>query len=209
MVERTIINFRGNNPPKAINRLKSFWRSLVNHMRWGRKFMSLGWGSRIEGFVLLNNPDQISIGRRTGIRSYARMETYGPKSNTPKISIGENAQIQNFFHCSALMSVKIGNNVLIGSRVTIIDSDHLFDDPVRPAVKCPECVCAPVVIEDGAWLAEGCVILKGVTVGERAVVAANAVVTKDVPPYTIVGGIPAKIIGKIDINKRANDETSK
>jgi len=58
---------------------------------------------------------------------------------------------------------------------------------------------APVVIiEDGVWLGEGCVILKGVTVAERAVVGANAVVTKDVPPFTVVGGVPAHVIHKID-----------
>ena len=52
--------------------------------------------------------------------------------------------------------------------------------------------------EAEAWLGEGCVILKGVTVGERAVVGANAVVTKDVPPFTVVGGVPARVIRKIN-----------
>ncbi|MCK4793480.1 MAG: hypothetical protein KAV87_57660 [Desulfobacteraceae bacterium] len=52
--------------------------------------------------------------------------------------------------------------------------------------------------EDGAWLGEGCVILKGVTVGERAVVGANVVVTKDVPPFTVIGGVPARSIRNIN-----------
>ena len=56
----------------------------------------------------------------------------------------------------------------------------------------------PVIIKDGAWLGEGCVILKGVTVGKRAVVGANAVVTQDVPDYTVVGGVPARVIRRID-----------
>jgi acetyltransferase-like isoleucine patch superfamily enzyme len=59
------------------------------------------------------------------------------------------------------------------------------------------------VIEDEVWIGEGAVILKGVTVGRRAVIGANAVVTKDVAPYTVVGGIPARVIKKIEICKNA------
>jgi acetyltransferase-like isoleucine patch superfamily enzyme len=58
-----------------------------------------------------------------------------------------------------------------------------------------------VVIGDGAWLGEGCVILKGVKVGQRAVIGANAVVTKDVPSFAIVGGIPARVIRIIDLSE--------
>jgi acetyltransferase-like isoleucine patch superfamily enzyme len=62
-------------------------------------------------------------------------------------------------------------------------------------------VTKPVVIGDGAWLGEGCVILKGVKVGQRAVIGANAVVTKDVPSFAIVGGIPARVIRIIDLSE--------
>ena len=56
----------------------------------------------------------------------------------------------------------------------------------------------PIIIEDDAWLATRCMVLKGVTIGKGAVVAAGAVVTKDVPPYTMVAGVPAKAIKKIN-----------
>lgn len=88
--------------------------------------------------------------------------------------------------------------MLISGRVYITDHDHVFDDRELSASKCYKLISAPVVVENGAWLGEGCVILKGVKVGERAVVGANAVVTKDVPPFTVVGGVPARIIRKIN-----------
>lgn len=59
------------------------------------------------------------------------------------------------------------------------------------------------MIEDGAWLGQGCAILKGI--GKRAVVGANAVVTKDVPPFSIVGGIPARVIRKMGLYRRKED----
>jgi len=148
---------------------------------------------------MLTNPRAISIGKKVLIRKGARLEAVGePDGGRPKITIGEGTVIQFYFHCGAAKSVTIGKNVLISGRVFVTDHDHVFDDHQLPARKCHELKSAPVVIEDGAWLGEGCVILKGVTVGERAVVGANAVVTKDVPPFTVVGGVPARIIHNID-----------
>lgn len=110
------------------------------------------------------------------------------------IEIGDNTVIHLNFHCGAADSVKIGRDVLIAGNVYITDHDHVFDHSGRPARWEEGLISKPVVIEDGVWLGEGCVILKGVTVGKRSVVGANAVVTRDVPPGTVVGGIPAKVI---------------
>ncbi|HUU15938.1 MAG TPA: acyltransferase [Sedimentisphaerales bacterium] len=148
---------------------------------------------------MLRNPRSISIGKKVLIRKGARLEAVGePDGERPKITIGDGTAIQFYFHCGAAESVTIGKNVLISGRVYITDHDHVFDDPELPARNCSKLKSAPVVIEDGVWLGEGCVILKGVTVSERAVVGANAVVTKDVPPFTVVGGVPARVIRKID-----------
>jgi acetyltransferase-like isoleucine patch superfamily enzyme len=130
----------------------------------------------------------------------ARIEAVGPANgHNPTIEIGDHTSIQMYFHCGAAESVKIGRNVLIAGRVYITDHDHVFDDPVLAARETKELIAKPVVIEDGAWLGEGCVILKGVTVGRRAVVGANAVVTRNVPPGAVVGGIPARVIRTIDL----------
>ena len=150
---------------------------------------------------MLTNSRAISIGKNVMILKGARLEAVGKiDSGRPKIIIGDDTAINMYFHCGASVNVTIGKNVLIAGRVYITDHDHVFDDPELPARNSRK--SEPVVIEDGVWLGEGCAILKGVTVGKRAVVGSNSVVTKDVPPLTVVGGIPARIIRQIELPSR-------
>ena len=166
---------------------------------WRARFYSFGWRAHVGRCDMLTNPKAISIGKRVLIRKGARLEAVGNwNGKSPKITIGNGCAIQFYFHCGAAKSVTIGNNVGIGGRVLITDHDHVFNAPGQPSFMCPKLNSKSVVIEDGATLLEGCVILKGVTVGMRAIVGANAVVTKDVPPFSIVAGIPARIISKIN-----------
>ena len=148
---------------------------------------------------MLTNPKAIKVGKRVQIRKGARLEVVNGFDDGVKMSIGEGTSIHFYFHCSAAESVTIGSDVLIAGRVYITDHDHVFDDPDSATIKCRRLKTAPVVIEDSVWLGEGCVILKGVTVGRRSVVGANAVVTKDVPAFSVVAGVPAHIIKKINI----------
>lgn len=99
-------------------------------------------------------------------------------------SIGHNAILDGRAHLT------IGNNVNISSEVCIWTRSHDIKSPDFAGTR------APVIIEDYVWLSCRVIVLQGVTVGEGAVVAAGAVVTKDVPPYTIVGGVPARKIGE-------------
>lgn len=105
-----------------------------------------------------------------------------------KLEIGDNCSIG--WHCllDARGGVKIADNVNISSYVKIITAGHDVRNQEFIGTE------APVVIDTNAWLATGCTVLEGVHIGEGAVVAAGAVVLKDVPPYTVVGGIPAKPI---------------
>ncbi len=82
--------------------------------------------------------------------------------------------------------IELGNDVAIADNVTISDSDNHSVDGQK--------VTAPIFIKDHVWIGKNAIVLKGVTIGEGAVVAAGAVVTKDVPPYTVVAGVPAKVI---------------
>ena len=95
----------------------------------------------------------------------------------------------------------IGKNVNIGSDVKIYTLQHDYND------ECFRVVGGPVIIEDYSWISVRAIILPNVKIGEGAVVAAGAVVTKDVKPYTIVGGIPAKYIG--ERNRKLNYRPSK
>ena len=88
-------------------------------------------------------------------------------------------------------SLKIGDSVSLGHDVIVLTSTHEIGAPQRRASK----LCSkPVIIDNGAWLGSRCTILPGVTIGAGAIVAAGAVVDKDVAPNTLVGGVPARII---------------
>src|SRR5690606_1472373 len=112
-----------------------------------------------------------------------------------KLIVGKNSRL-NGVHIDARHLVSIGENVRIAPYTIILDSDfhdvkdHFSDGPAYP-----------VYIEDNVWIATRATILKGVRIGEGSVVAAGAVVTKDIPPYSIAAGIPAKVIKRIDRNQ--------
>lgn len=182
------------NPRRLLNLADAVW----HYARWRWRFHSFGWRSRLGRCDMLTNARDISIGRRVLIRKGARLEAVGLDSGFgPKLIIGDGTAIQFYFHCGAAQQVKIGRNVLMGGRVYITDHDHSYDEPQMSARESPRMKIAPVEICDGAFLGEGCVILKGVRVGKRAVVAANAVVTRDVPDFAVVAGIPAKVVKQI------------
>ena len=95
----------------------------------------------------------------------------------------------------------IGDDVMFGPNVTIVTGDHRIDLPDRTMISVRDDEKLPendqdVVIENDVWIGATVTILKGVTIHSGSVVSAGAVVTKDVPPFTIVGGIPAKVIKK-------------
>ena len=109
-----------------------------------------------------------------------------------ELILGDNIQINNFCHIACAERVDIGNNVLISSHVYISDHDHRTDRQLD--VLSPELVCDPVKIGTNTWIGENVCILKGVKIGKNCTIAAQSVVTKDVPAYSIVGGVPAKCI---------------
>jgi acetyltransferase-like isoleucine patch superfamily enzyme len=91
--------------------------------------------------------------------------------------------------------VRIGNRAAIAPRVTLIVSAYPNKSRIRPFVKE---VRGRVTVEDDAWLGTGCIVFPGITIGRGAVVGAGAVVTKNVPAYAIVAGVPAKPIGRVN-----------
>ena len=94
--------------------------------------------------------------------------------------------------CTAMDSggIDIGDDVMLGPNVQLISSGH----PLDPATRRRAITTAPIRIGRGVWIAAGATVLQGVTVGDDAVVAAGAVVTRDVPPRTLVAGVPARVV---------------
>lgn len=107
---------------------------------------------------------------------------------TRQFSIGNNSVINAKCRLDNKGAISIGNNVSISQEVMILGADH---DPDSPGFKNRD---LPVTIHDYVWIGSRATILPGVNIGEGAVIAAGAVVNKDVEPYNIVGGVPAKFI---------------
>ena len=108
------------------------------------------------------------------------------------ITIGKNVFINHACSFLDMGGITIEDDVLIGPRVNLVTENHPLDPVDRRAL-----LTKPIVIKRNAWIGAGATVLPGVTVGENAVVAAGAVVSKDVAPNTVVGGVPAKFIKNI------------
>lgn len=149
----------------------------------------------------LHNSQYIKIGNRffagPGLRLEA-WDSYKEWKYQPSIVIGDGVACSQDVHIGAIASITIGDNVLIGSHVLI--TDHSHGDPSQSEMDVaflerPLTTKGPVVIHNNVWIGEGACILSGVTIGSGAIVGANSVVTRDVKPGQIVGGVPARPIG--------------
>jgi len=155
---------------------------VTNHIVAHIPFFALRhfWYRRVVG---------IRIGRGAAIFMGVYCYFYRPfYRSMEKVSIGENTVVSRRCLLDGRGGLDIGANVSISPEVSLITSEHLVNDPdfgVRDR---------SIVIGDRAWVGTRATILPGVTLGEGAVVAAGAVVNRDVPAYTVVGGVPAKPI---------------
>ena len=113
------------------------------------------------------------------------------------VTIGEDCFIQQCCTFFGRCGITLGNGVFIGPKCNLITINHDVDPENRSAT-----YGRPIVIEDKVWLGINVTVLPGVHIGYGSIVGANSVVTKDVPPMTIVAGSPAKVIKKIEINKK-------
>jgi maltose O-acetyltransferase len=131
----------------------------------------------------------VSIGPRTLILD--GIEMTGPGRIWRRLKIGADCQITAPLYADICAEITIGDAVYIGHHAKLVTTSHRIGPPQQ---RCGGWQTAPIVIEDGAWIGAGVIILPGVTVGCGAVVAAGAVVTRSVPPNTLVGGVPARHI---------------
>lgn len=119
--------------------------------------------------------------------------------NSPTmIEVGDNVSIgPNVVLYAIYKKIIFGNNVLIGPNVTMVNGDHSIRKIEVPIIDNHEKLPgddADIIIEDEVWIGANVTVLKGVTIGRGSVIAAGAVVVKSIPPYTIAGGVPAKVL---------------
>lgn len=173
------------------------------------KWLSNGL-SKVGGQFLAQKPitikggKYISIGTHTTISRYSVLTAWDRRKNqsfSPHISIGNNCDFGEYNHITCVNSITVGNGVLTGRWVTITDNSHgsfspeeLMISPIERNVISK----GPVIIEDNVWIGDKATILPGVRIGTGVIIAANAVVTKSVPAYTMVAGNPAHVVKKLN-----------
>ena len=147
----------------------------------------------------------IVLGHNTQVMGELLVFKYGGR-----IEIGDNCYIGHHTHIRSARNIRIGNNVLISHGCNIIDTNAHEENHLERAQTYLDILSlghpkkdynvrtASIVIENYAWLSYNVSVLKGVRIGEGAIIAAGSVVTRDVPPFTLVAGNPAKVIKKLN-----------
>lgn len=191
-----LVNYR------IYSRIKEFYYLL--YTLWIQdEFNKCGNACYIKPFRFLKGANNISLGDRVSVGFNCVFETYSSYLNQefkPLVTIGNDSHIGDDSHITCINRIIIGNNVLMGRKIFITDNAHgasirdLLD--VQPIIR-PLYSKGDVVIEDNVWIGEMVCIMPGVTIGHGSIVGANAVVTKDMPPYSIIGGNPARVIKQL------------
>lgn len=129
-------------------------------------------------------------------------DEYEGEKFKPNVKIGENCNFGDYLHLTCINKIHIGNNVLTGRWVTISDNGHgevTYENLKIPPVKRKLACKGPVIIGNNVWIGDKASILSGVTIGKGSVIGANTVVTKDIPPFSVAVGNPAKVIKTIKL----------
>ena len=148
----------------------------------------------IEGKKYISVENNIRIKPR--LHMSAISEHNGLRFN-PEIKIGSNVSINYDVHIACINKVAIGNGCLLASKVFI--TDHFHGDSSQQSMSIPPnerrlTSKGPVVLEENVWVGENVAIMPGVTIGRNSIIGANSVVTKDIPPYSVAVGAPARVI---------------
>ena len=194
---------------KTINLVKRIKRGLRSKLL-RPQFKTCGKSSRFSKIGLIKGAKSIQIGELCFFEDYIYLTAIEGKRSyidvdgkikeqilSPVLNIGDNCAFGAYNHITCCNSISIGNNLLTGKWVTITDNAHgnsnkdsLNIHPLRRQILSK----GPVVIGNNVWIGEKATILPGVTIGDGAIIAANAVVTKDVQAYSVVAGIPAVVV---------------
>lgn len=174
---------------RALGRL---YTGMVRCLLSLRPGVAVGAGTRISlgATIRASRSCAFTIGSGCKVLRHAYIDTNGGS-----ISIGDGCHINPF---AVLYSGKrgrlvIGSHVLIAAHSSIVASNHVFDSVAHPIVE-QSIRSKGITIEDDVWIASGARILDGVRIGKGSVVGAGAVVTRSVPPYSVVAGVPARVI---------------
>ena len=164
------------------------------------QFKQFGKGSLLAPGTKLYTPKYVSVGDNSSIMSHCIIETCTIDENKPNLEIGNNVSIGEYSHITCANKITIGDGVLTGRFVLITDNSHGNNTkevaeiaPLAREINSN----GPVCIGANVWIGDKVTILPNVTIGKGCIIAANAVVTKDIPEYSVAAGVPAKVIKTI------------
>jgi len=177
-------NHNGTN--MFLANLKNKIKTCLSYVSYVNK---MKYGYFVSRTAILESKKLIKIKRRAEIQDYVIIRSF-----VNEVRIGEYTQINPYTVIYGGSGVFIGDNVMIAPHCMIAAGDHDYKQLEKSIRQAGNLTKGPITIEDGVWIGANCTITDGVTIGHDAVVAANSVVTKDVAPYDIVGGVPAKVI---------------
>ena len=175
----------------------AYYKYVIQSYRISSCLGSCGKGTRFGKVEYLTGHQHIQIGHNTIFLPHLFLTAWGEHDDSIKISIGDYCSIGAYCHISAYNKVSIGNHVLIGKWVSIVDNDHgetNKESLMIPPLERKLVSKGPIVIGHYVWIGDKVTILSGVTIGNNSVIAANSVITKDVPPFSVVAGNPGKVI---------------
>lgn len=153
-------------------------------------------------FAICERLNQLGYADQVELRAMLAELTGGPVDETVRLvpplwsdhgrrlRIGRRVFVNHGCTLNDLGGIDLGDDVMLGPNAQLLSSGH----PTDPQTRRRTVLTAPIVIARGVWIGAGATVLQGVTVGEDAVVAAGTVVTRDVPPRTVVGGVPARVL---------------
>lgn len=161
-----------------------------------RRCREVGYGPRLYGRCLVSGGSGVHVGERllmVGGVAPCELHTH----DGGRLEIGNRVFVNYGSSISAHTLVRIGDDCKIGQHAIILDCDyHDIDDPLHYGGHGEP---LPVVLEPGVWLGARVTVLKGVTIGRSSVIAAGSVVTRDIPPCVLAGGMPARVIRPLEL----------
>jgi acetyltransferase-like isoleucine patch superfamily enzyme len=172
-----------------------YGRLLLRYLR--RRFLTIaGWRWRTSGMLFLGRRLELQIGRRGEIR-FGRFVWIGDgtkiRCHEGVVEIGDKTVLGQECTISAYQRVRIGEQCVIADRAMFIDFDHGVIEVERP-IRQQGIYKRDVIVGSNVWIGYNACLLRGVRVGDNAIIGSNSVVTKDVPANAVVGGVPAKVI---------------
>ncbi len=168
------------------------WNRARIHWEFMRRRAFVRWP--VHGNVLeALREARLEIGAHTLLEPHVWLTAPG----SGRIRIGSGTFLNIAVMVAALDSVEIGDHCMLANGCFVTDSNHRFDDPVRPVPWQGFSSRGPTRIGDNVWCGAGAVVTSGVTIGERAVIGANSVVTSDIPAFSVATGAPARVLRTI------------